>query len=73
MDKKNVSKDQGSEKSTLPGEVDSKTGYILYPYRWIVLLAFFLTSASTGIVQASLSTNRPIITNAYPEASSGVL
>lgn len=32
-----------------------------------------MTSASMGIVQASLSTNRPIIENAYPEASYRVL
>ena len=34
---------------------------ILYRYRWVVLAAYFLTSAATGSVQGSLSTNRKII------------
>ncbi len=36
-------------------------GFILYRYRWVVLIAFFLTSAATGAVVASISTNRKII------------
>ena len=42
-----------------------KKQYTLYPYRWWVLFAYFLASASTGVIIASLSTNRPIILNAY--------
>jgi uncharacterized membrane protein len=33
----------------------------------VVLFSFFLTSAATGVVQGSLSTNREIIANAYRE------
>ena len=52
----------------------SHAHYILYPQRWIVLLAFFLASASTGVITASLSTNRPIILNAYhPQVTTGIL
>lgn len=40
---------------------DEKPNLILYRYRWVVLFAFFLTSAATGAVQGSLSTNRAII------------
>lgn len=40
---------------------DEKPNLILYKYRWVVLFAFFLTSAATGAVQGSLSTNRAII------------
>ena len=38
-----------------------KPSLILYKYRWVVLLAFFLTSSSTGVLTGSLSTNRDII------------
>jgi MFS transporter, FLVCR family, MFS-domain-containing protein 7 len=34
---------------------------ILYKYRWVVLFAYFLSSAATGSIQGSLSTNRKII------------
>jgi hypothetical protein len=40
---------------------DEKPNLILYKYRWVVLFAFFMTSAATGAVQGSLSTNRAII------------
>jgi hypothetical protein len=40
---------------------DERPNLILYKYRWIVLAAFFLTSAATGAVNGSLSTNRAII------------
>ena len=35
-----------------------KPSLILYKYRWVVLLVFFLTSSSTGVLTGSLSTNR---------------
>jgi len=38
-----------------------KPSLILYKYRWIVLLSFFMTSCSTGVLTGSLSTNRDII------------
>jgi len=38
---------------------------ILYKYRWIVLFAFFLSSAATGSIAGSLSTNKEIILKAY--------
>lgn len=38
-----------------------KPNLILYKYRWIVLMAFFLTSSATGALTGSLSTNREII------------
>jgi sugar phosphate permease len=41
-------------------------GLILYRYRWVVLIAYFLTSAATGSVQGSLSTNRKIIDRLEP-------
>lgn len=34
---------------------------ILYRYRWLVLFSFFLSSASIGAVQGSLSTTKKII------------
>lgn len=34
--------------------------------RWVVLISFFLTSAATGVVQGSLSTNKDIIDEGYP-------
>ena len=40
---------------------NEKPSLILYKYRWIVLISFFLTSAAVGNVSGSLSTNRPII------------
>ena len=40
---------------------NEKPSLILYKYRWVVLAAFFMTSAATGAVQGSLSTNRAII------------
>lgn len=42
-------------------EDNEQPGLILYRYRWVVLFAYFLTSAATGAVQGSLSTNRKII------------
>ena len=42
-------------------EEHENPGLILYRYRWVVLAAYFLTSAATGSVQGSLSTNRRII------------
>lgn len=49
--------------------VDLKEGeqpsLILYRQRWLVLLSYFLTSAATGIVTGSLSTNRVIVMNVY--------
>jgi hypothetical protein len=47
-----------------------KPNLILYKYRWIVLLAFFLTSSSTGALQGSLSTNRDIIVKFQEEPKS---
>lgn len=44
---------------------DEKPSLILYSYRWVVLFTYFLTSAATGVVAASLSTNRPIVMNIY--------
>lgn len=38
---------------------------ILYRYRWVVLLAFFLSSTATGLLTGSLSTNRSIIEEGY--------
>jgi hypothetical protein len=38
-----------------------KPNLILYKYRWVVLMAFFLTSCCTGALTGSLSTNRDII------------
>jgi hypothetical protein len=40
---------------------NEKPSLILYKYRWIVLLSFFMTSCSTGALSGSLSTNRNII------------
>lgn len=39
---------------------------ILYKYRWVVLLAYFLSSTATGAVQGSLSENRLIIDKIEP-------
>lgn len=40
---------------------------ILYRYRWLVLLSFFLSSSSLGSVQGSLSTTKKIILNISDE------
>jgi sugar phosphate permease len=50
-------------------EKDKAPVLILYRYRWLVLISFFLTSAATGVMQASLSTNRAIIDNIYTDAN----
>ncbi len=50
-----------------------KKKYILYQYRWWVLFAYFMASATTGVIIASLSTNRPIILNAYKDLTSAIL
>jgi MFS family permease len=47
-------------------EEGENPGLILYRYRWVVLFAYFLTSAATGSVQGSLSTNRKIIDRLEP-------
>ena len=46
---------------------------ILYKYRWVVLLAFFLSSTATGALTGSLSTNRSIIEEGYKEKDQGGL
>ena len=38
---------------------------ILYRYRWVVLATYFMSSAATGSLQGSLSTNREIIFQAF--------
>ena len=45
----------------------------MYSYRWVVLASFFFTSAATGAVQGSLSTNRKVIENIEPTLSASVL
>jgi FLVCR family feline leukemia virus subgroup C receptor-related protein len=52
---------------------EEKPGLILYSYRWVVLISFFLSSAATGSVQGSLSTNRKIIENIKPDLNREVL
>ena len=54
-------------------EDDDKLGLILYKYRWVVLISFFLSSAATGSVQGSLSTNRKIIENIKPDLTGELL
>ena len=52
-------------------DVDLKEGeapnLILYKYRWVVLAAYFMSSAATGSLQGSLSTNREIYVQAYKD------
>ena len=52
-------------------DVDLKEGeapnLILYKYRWVVLAAYFMSSAATGSLQGSLGTNREIYVQAYKD------
>jgi len=52
-------------------KVDSEKApaLILYSYRWVVLASYFLTSAATGLMQGSLSTNRVIVDMIYDDAT----
>jgi hypothetical protein len=49
--------------------VDLKKGesanLVLYRYRWVVLASYFMSSAATGSLQGSLSTNREIYVQAF--------
>jgi hypothetical protein len=60
-------------KSTVDYDIDVKLkdgeapNLILYKYRWVVLAAYFMSSAATGSLQGSLSTNREIYVQAYKD------
>ncbi len=40
---------------------------VLYKYRWVVLASYFMSSAATGSLQGSLSTNREIYVQAFKQ------
>ena len=52
---------------------NEKPVIILYKYRWLVLISFFLSCAATGAVQGSLSTTRKIIENIDPDLNQEVI
>ena len=52
---------------------NEKPSLILYKYRWVVLAAYFMSSAATGAVTGSLSTNRKIYEKVNPSITKSLL